>query len=85
MSYHWLVPLTAALLNAVLGVIVLFNEPRRAINQLFACLSLTLVLWNLNIFVLYYFDDPASALYWSNLFRVGTLLAAWVCERSGWL
>jgi two-component system NtrC family sensor kinase len=76
MTYHWIIPLTAALLNGVLGVLVLLHDHRRVIHRMFALLSGMLVLWNLNIFVLYLLRDETSALFWSQFFRVGTLMAA---------
>ena len=76
MTYHWTIPLLAAAMNALLAAVVLRQNSRLAVNRLFGLLSLSLVLWNLNIFVLYYVDHAETAYYWSNLFRVGTLLAA---------
>jgi len=81
MSYHWTVPLLAAVLNAVLGGVVLRHNPRGPLNRVFALLSLTLVSWNLNIFVLYSFKNEATALYWSDAFRVGTLMASAVASH----
>jgi signal transduction histidine kinase len=39
-------------------------------------LSIAIVSWNLNIFVLYFLQNEHDALYWSGVFRVGTLMAA---------
>jgi signal transduction histidine kinase len=74
MTYHWVVPLTAALLNAVVGLLVLRKNPRAALNRVFAFCSLTIVFWNLNIFALYFLKTPEVALYWSAVFRVGTVM-----------
>lgn len=74
MTYHWVVPLVAAVLNAVVGLVVLRHDPRNALNRGFALLSAAIVCWNLNIFVLYSFSDERAALYWSGAFRVGTLM-----------
>jgi two-component system, NtrC family, sensor kinase len=76
MTYHWIIPLIAAVLNAVLGAIVLRHNRRSPLNRVFALLSVTQLFWNLNIFVLYSFKDAESALYWSDVFRVGTLMAS---------
>src|SRR5712692_8898909 len=81
MSSHWSVPLLAAVLNAVLGAVVLRYNPRNALNRLFALLSVSLVFWNLNIFVLYYSKDAAAALYWSDIFRAGTLMASAIASH----
>lgn len=81
MTYHWTIPLCAALLNGVLGTIVLLQGWRRPLNRLFCFLSATLVLWNMNIFILYYGGDPKWISYWSTVFRVGTLFAATVAAH----
>ncbi len=81
MNYHWTIPLLAAVLNGVLGVVVLRHNPRHPLNRLFGLLSLTLISWNLNIFVLYFLKDADAALYWSNVFRVGTLMASAVASH----
>lgn len=76
MTYHWIVPLVAAVLNAVVGLVVIRNNSKSALNRCFAFLSIAIVLWNLNIFALYFLQDEHQALYWSGVFRVGTLMAA---------
>jgi len=76
MTYHWIVPLLAAALNALVGFVVLRHNPRNSLNRYFAFLSIAIVAWNLNIFVLYFLHDKEQALYWSGVFRIGTLMAA---------
>src|SRR5262245_29431119 len=75
MTYHWVVPLLAALLNASVGSVVLRHNPQHALNRCFALLSATIVAWNLNTFVLYFLTSESEVLYWSAVFRVGTLMA----------
>jgi signal transduction histidine kinase len=75
MTYHWVVPLLAALLNACVASVVLRHNPQHALNRCFALLSATIVAWNLNTFVLYFFASESDVLYWSAVFRVGTLMA----------
>lgn len=76
MTYHWIVPLLAAVLNASVGFVVLRHNPRNLLNRCFGLLSATIVSWNLNIVVLYALENEQQALYWSGVFRVGTLMAA---------
>ncbi len=75
MRYHCLVPLGAALANLVICVVVLRQGVRERLNRAFAGVTLSVVSWNLDIFSLYYFTDSESALWWSNVFRIGICLA----------
>jgi two-component system nitrogen regulation sensor histidine kinase GlnL len=50
------------------------HDKKNRANQTFALMSLTLVLWNMDIFSLDYAATPAQALFWSRLFRVGMVL-----------
>jgi signal transduction histidine kinase len=71
---YWFVPLLAALANTLLCVLVYRHDRRNPLNRAFALATATIISWNLNIFSLYWFDDPESAFYWSKVFRTGTLL-----------
>jgi signal transduction histidine kinase len=75
MQHHWVVPLFAAVANSVICVLVLRGGLRRPITRTFAWMTLTTILWNLDIFALYYFDDAQSAELWSRLFRTGMCFA----------
>jgi len=74
MKYQWLIPLAAAIGNAALGIVVLTRD-RQKLHAAFAAMTCTLVLWNLDIFGLYFFADPEIALVWAQVFRVGPILA----------
>src|SRR5262249_32212983 len=74
MKYQWLVPLAAAVGNAVLSIVVLTRD-RQKLHAAFAVMTWTLVLWNLDIFGLYFFADPEIAFVWAQVFRVGPILA----------
>ena len=74
MKYHWLLPLLSAVLNLLLGIIVIARDRRARLNRVFLGMSITLSLWNLNNFVFYVFSDPAKAMTWGTFFRVGTVL-----------
>ena len=65
---YWLVPLFAAIANTLLCVVVYRHDRRNPVNQVFALATATIISWNLNIFSLYYFDDPERAFYWSKVF-----------------
>jgi two-component system NtrC family sensor kinase len=72
MTYHFTIPLLAAIVTLALGVLVLRSAPRVRVNQVFAFLAVTLAFWNLNFFVLYFVGDREVALSWSRVLRTGT-------------
>src|SRR5437763_11827036 len=73
MHHHALVPLVAAVANAIIFVLVL-RGGTNPIRRAFAWMTLTVISWNLDIFALYYFPDADSALWWSMVFRTGVCL-----------
>src|SRR5437867_5087705 len=75
MQHHWVVPLVAAVANAIICLLVLRGGVRNHALRVFAWMILNTVLWNLDIFALDYFTDPLSAEWWSQLFRVGVCFA----------
>src|SRR5438034_966050 len=72
--HYWIIPLLAAIANTLLCVVVYRHDPRNPLNRVFSLTTATIISWNLNIFSLYYFDNPAQAFFWSKVFRTGTLL-----------
>lgn len=75
MPYHALVPLSAALANLVIALLVLRKGLREPLNRAFALMAAGIVAWNIDVFCLYYFDDPVLAELWSRVFRVGICFA----------
>src|SRR5690242_11414475 len=75
MQHHWVVPLVAAVADSVICALVLRGGLRRAITRTFAWMTLCMVLWNLDIFALYYFPEAEDAELWSRLFRTGMCFA----------
>src|SRR5437867_4277972 len=71
MQHPWLVPLVAAVANAIICVLLLRGGVRNRALRVFAWMTFNTVLWNLDIFSLDYFTDPLSAEWWSQVFRVG--------------
>lgn len=74
MRYHALIPFSAALACIALAVVVGRGGPRRDLARSFVFLALTLALWNLNFFVLYFVRDYALALSLTSVFRIGAFL-----------
>lgn len=70
MTYHWLIPLLAAFANLALGLIVYRAKSATSQGRVFAQLSLLLVLWNLNFFILYFVSDAAAAFDMTRIFRM---------------
>jgi len=52
MGYHCLVPLSAAIANFIICIVVLRQGMREALNRAFAWMVLTLAAWNVDIFCL---------------------------------
>ncbi|MCW5888943.1 MAG: GAF domain-containing protein [bacterium] len=75
MRYDWLVPLLAAVANVVICGAVLWRRRRDRMAWVFAAMTLTIAAWDLGIFALYFFEDPARAEWWSRLARVGMCFA----------
>src|SRR5690242_2182739 len=75
MRYHALVPLLAALVNIIVCIPVLRQGMRKPLTRAFACLTLAIASWNLDIFALYYFTDAGDAEWWSRVFRTGVCFA----------
>src|SRR6266566_588985 len=75
MQHHWVVPLVAAVANAIICLLVLRGGVRNRALRVFVWLIFNTVLWNLDIFSLGYFSDGLSAEWWSQLFRIGVCFA----------
>src|SRR5437867_3801395 len=75
MQHHWVVPLVAAVANAIICLLVLRGGVRNRALRVFAWMIFNTVLWNLDIFSLDYFSDGLSAEWWSQLFRIGVCFA----------
>ena len=66
MAYQWIVPLGAALGNLGLGALVLIRG-RGPLRPAFVFLAASLLVWNVDIFGLYFFQDAGFALRWAKL------------------
>jgi len=75
MQHHWVVPLVAAVANAIICLLVLRGGVRKRALRIFVWMIFNTVLWNLDIFSLDYFSDGLSAEWWSQLFRIGVCFA----------
>jgi len=71
---YWTAPLAAALGNLLIGISVLWTQRRERLHCVFALLAGALVLWNLDVFSLYFFTREGDALWWSHFFRPGMFL-----------
>lgn len=73
MTYHWIIPLFAAVATLCLGVLVHRERSQHPVGQRFAVLACTLVFWNLHFFVLDSVGDEALAAQITRILRVGAL------------
>src|SRR5207249_9815900 len=76
MHYHALVPLIAAVANAIICALVLRGGMRNPVSRVFAWMTLTFISWNLDIFSIYYFADARSALWWCMVFWIGICVSS---------
>lgn len=72
MMYHAVVPLFAAVAIMGLSIVVYRSLGHTELGKVFTFLATTLVLWNLNFFVLYSVTDYDIAFNLTRLFRVGS-------------
>ena len=75
MHYHALIPITAAVANLLICALVLRRGSREPLHRAFAGLTLVGAGWDLCIFSLNFFEDPALAEWWSRIFRTALCLA----------
>jgi hypothetical protein len=69
LTYHWLIPLSAALANLTLGFIVYRSKYSTPLGRLFSRVSILLALWNLNYFLLYFVASEEVAFSLTRPFR----------------
>lgn len=74
--YHWIIPLFAAVASLALCILVNRAKGHTELGKVFTFLATTLVLWNLNFFVLYSVADRNAAFQLTRLFRVGSIFLA---------
>lgn len=67
------VPLFAAIVNLLLGVVVFATNPKRRSNRIFAALALALFDWNLCTYILAHIHDGEKAIFWTRISGVGVL------------
>lgn len=73
MTFHWAIPLLAAIASLVLAISVNRIGSRSAVSQAFTFMATMLALWNLNFYVLYSVPERDVALSLTRVFRVGAL------------
>jgi hypothetical protein len=68
-NIFFLVILFAALVNLVLGGLVLSDSPRRKINRLFVLLSLALSFWGISFLCLNFTYKSPTGIYWGRIYQ----------------
>jgi len=71
---YWIPPLIAAIANAILAASVARAAPGTRRSRAFALLTVALILWNLNFFVLFFVRDYESAFDLTRVLRMGAIL-----------
>jgi signal transduction histidine kinase len=73
MTYHWMIPLIAAVASLVLASVVGRLGPKTVLSQVFTFLAIALVFWNLNFVVQYAVSDRTLAFEIVRVLRVGSM------------
>ncbi len=73
MSYHFLIPLFAAVASISLGCFVFWKTPPSRLSRVFLFLAFILLLWNLHFFVLYWVEDKQLAFRVARILRIGSI------------
>ena len=74
MTYHWIIPLTAALANFALAVMVYRIGPRTPLRRVFVLTAISLAFWNLIYVVFYSVSDRDRAFELARVVRCGAML-----------
>lgn len=73
MTYHWIIPLVAAISSLALGVFVERTGPHTQVRQAFAFTAVALAFWNLIFVVLYSVSNYHLAFELSRVMRSGAI------------
>lgn len=73
MTYHWIIPLLAAIANLVLVGLVYLRGRNTRPERVFVFLASMLVFWNLNFFIVDSVESPDLAFKLTWLFRMGVM------------
>jgi signal transduction histidine kinase len=73
MTYHWIIPLVAAMSSLALGVLVERTGPHTQLRQVFAFTAVALAFWNLIFVVLYSVSSYNLAFELSRVMRSGAI------------
>lgn len=84
MTYHWTIPLIAAIASLALGVLVFRFGPRNSTSRVLIALEMVLACWNLNFFVLYSVGNEDLAFQMTRVLRsVAVFLPAVILHLAG--
>ena len=73
MTYHWIIPLVAALANFSLALMVHRIGPRTALRRVFVLTAISLAFWNLIYVVFYSVTDHDRAFQLARIVRCGAM------------
>ena len=76
MNLYSLLPLSASLISASLGIFALRANRRSRLNQIFSLFMFSAGLWSLSSFFIYNSPSPEAAFLWDKTETFGSLLAA---------
>jgi signal transduction histidine kinase len=73
MIFSELIPLTAALVNFVLTILVMSRGLRSTVSRVYLLWGLSLTIWNFGTFLMFHVKSAESALFWARLLQFGVI------------
>jgi len=73
MNFYAISALVNVVTSIVLGVLVLLENPRNRVNQLFFLFTLAVATWGYAYFSWQIANDPSTALFWVHVLMAGAI------------
>lgn len=72
MNVYSILPLVSFLANAILGLYILYRDPKGKLNILYSLIAFSVACWSLGDFLVFTAENPAAAIYWEKLSTLGS-------------
>lgn len=73
MKFYELIPLTAAVTNLALTLLVLTRDLRSTLNRVYLLWGLSITVWNLGTFFMFGVQQESAARFWSTFLHYGVI------------
>ncbi len=85
MNFFALAPVLATVVSLILGVFVLTRNPRNLLNRIFFLFTITLVIWNFGIFLMFAAETKEAALITARALHVGVIFCPYLFLHTAFL